>query len=127
VRGKSDETQNLDSVRLTTENTHSLLLAAAEWCTGKSDAEGAPPPVVVADIPAEGIANRFLVCSAAGSHDAQGYPVGFTWDFGDGSPKQYRAEAIHIYEKPGTYTIALTVSTGTRHSTHSAQVSIREP
>jgi len=109
------------------EDTHSLLLAAAEWCTGRSDAESGPPPVVAADIPAEGIANRFVVCSAAGSHDPGGYPVGYTWDFGDGSPRQYRPEAIHIYGKPGTYTITLAVSTGTRTSTHSTQVSIRGP
>jgi glutamine amidotransferase-like uncharacterized protein len=109
------------------EDTYSLLLAAAEWCTGRSDAESGPPPVVVADIPAEGIANRFLVCSAAGSHDPGGYPVGYTWDFGDGSPRQYRPEAIHIYDKPGTYTITLAVSTGTRTGTHAAQVSIGEP
>ena len=43
----------------------------------------------------------------------------YTWEFGDGSPKQHRPEAIHIYEQPGEYTIALTVSTGTRHSTQS--------
>jgi glutamine amidotransferase-like uncharacterized protein len=108
------------------ENTHSLLLAAAEWCTGKSDPVSSASPAVVADIPAEGIANRFLICSAAGSHHPHRYPVGFIWDFGDGSPRQYRAEAIHIYEKPGTYTITLTVTTGTRHSVKSAQVSIRE-
>lgn len=108
------------------ENTHALLLAAAEWCTGKSDPMSDQPPVVVADIPVEGIANRFLVCSAAGSHDPHGYPVGSIWDFGDGSPKQYRPEAIHIYGKPGTYTITLTVTTGRRHSVKSAEVSIRE-
>jgi glutamine amidotransferase-like uncharacterized protein len=109
------------------EDTHSLLLAAAEWCTGKSDPVSDQPLVAVADIPAEGIANRFLVCSAAGSRDSHGYPVGFIWDFGDGSPKQYRPEAIHIYEKPGIYTVTLTVTIGTRHSTRSTEVSIRKP
>jgi PKD repeat protein len=109
------------------ENTHGVILAAAEWCTGKSDSVSNQPPVVVADIPAGGIANRFIVCSAAGSYDPHRYPTGFIWDFGDGSSKQYRPEAIHIYEKPGTYTITLTVTTGTRHSIKSAEVSIREP
>ena len=109
------------------ENTHPLLLAAAEWCTGKSGAVGDQPPVVAAEIPGEGVVKRFLVCSAAGSHDPHGYPVGFIWDFGDGSAKQYRPEAVHIYGKPGTYTITLTVTTGTRYSIKSTEVSVREP
>jgi hypothetical protein len=106
------------------EETYPLLLAAVEWCTGRSDAVGNPPPVLVADIPAEGIAGRFLVCSAAGSRDPQGGPVGFTWDFDDGSPKQYRLEAIHLYHEPGSYTVTLTVSTGTRHRTVTQAVQI---
>jgi glutamine amidotransferase-like uncharacterized protein len=109
------------------ENTHALLVAAAEWCTGRSGVGRGEPPVVVVDVPNEGTVDRFLVCSAAGSHDPHGYPVGFIWDFGDGSPKQYRPEAVHIYGKPGTYTVTLTVTTGTRHSTQSTEVSIREP
>jgi hypothetical protein len=109
------------------EETHPLLLAAVEWCAGLSDAADGPPPRVVAEVPAEGIAGHFVLCSAAGSLDPQGYPVGFTWDFGDGSSKQYRPEAIQIYEKPGDYTITLIVSTGTRHSTVSKTVSICTP
>jgi glutamine amidotransferase-like uncharacterized protein len=109
------------------EGTYPLLLAAAEWCTGQSDATSGPPPVVVADVPAEGAAGRVLACSAAGSRDPQGDPVGFGWEFGDGSSKQYRPEAIHIYEEPSTYTITLTVSTGTRHSTQPKTVRIRRP
>jgi hypothetical protein len=109
------------------ENTHALLVAAAEWCAGRWDAVGGRPLVVVADIPAEEVVNRFLVCSAAGSHDPHGYPVGFIWDFGDGSPKQYRPEAIHIYGEPGTYAVTLNVTTGTRHSTQATEVIIREP
>jgi hypothetical protein len=108
------------------ENTHSLLVAAAEWCTGRSDAVSNTSPVIVADIPSKGIANHFLICSAAGSYDPHMYPLGFIWDFGDGSPNQYRPEAVYIYEKPGTYTVTLTVTTGTRHSTKSTKVSIRE-
>jgi len=109
------------------ENTHALLVAAAEWCTGRSDPVSDQPPIVVAEVPPEGVAGRFLACSAAGSHDPLGYPVGFIWDFGDGSAKQHRPEAMHIYEKPGTYTVALTVTTGTRRNTRSVQVSIGGP
>jgi glutamine amidotransferase-like uncharacterized protein len=108
-------------------STYPLVLAAAEWCTGLSDPESAQQPVVVADIADEGIAGRFLVVSASGSHDPLGYPIGFIWDFGDGSPKQYRPEAMHIYENAGVYTITLTVTTGTRHTTISKQVAVHEP
>jgi putative intracellular protease/amidase len=109
------------------EETYPLLLAAAEWCAGLSDAADGPPPRVVAEIPAEGIVGRFLPCSAAGSRDPQGYPIGYTWDFGDGSPRQHRPEAIHIYETPGDYTITLTVSTGTRNGAIAKTVSICTP
>jgi hypothetical protein len=107
------------------EETYPLLLAAAEWCTGRSDAASNPPPVLVTDIPAQGITGRFLVCSAAGSRDSQGGPIGFTWEFGDGSPKQYRPEAVHLYQEPGCYTITLTVSTGTSHRTTTQAVQIQ--
>jgi hypothetical protein len=109
------------------EDTHSILLAAAEWCTHKSDPTSERLPSIVADIPAEGVANQFTLFSAAGSHDPHGYPVGFIWDFGDGSPKQYRPEAIHVYRQPGRYTVTLTVTTGTRYSYKSTEVRIREP
>jgi len=103
------------------------MLAAAEWCTRESDPESDPSPVIAADVPTERVAKRFFIVSAAGSHDPNGYPVGFVWDFGDGSPKQYRPEAIHIYERPGTYTVTLTVTTGARHSIQSIEVKIGEP
>lgn len=109
------------------ENTHAIILAAAEWCTRQSDPPSDQHPFIEADIPTEGIANQIFVCSATGSRDPQGFPIGFIWDFGDGSPKQHRPEAIHLYRKPGRYTITLSVTTGTRHCTKSTEVRIREP
>jgi hypothetical protein len=125
-RKAGDAASNLVK-RFNQEGLNSIQPLAAEWCTGKSDPVSDQLPVVVADIPTEGIVKRFVVCSAAGSYDPHRYPVGFIWDFGDGPSKQHRPEAIHIYEKPGTDTITLTVTTGTRHSTKSTEVSIREP
>jgi glutamine amidotransferase-like uncharacterized protein len=107
--------------------THSLLVAAAEWCTGGSEPKNGQPPLIVSEIPAEGVAGRFFAVSAVGSGDPHGYPVGFIWDFGDGAPKQYRPEAIHIYEKPGLYRITLTVTTGNRDATRTVAINIREP
>jgi hypothetical protein len=107
--------------------THSLVLAAAEWCTGTSEPQNGRPPVIASEIPAEGIVGRFIAVSAVGSRDPHGYPIGFIWDFGDGSPKQYRPQAIHIFERPGTFSVTLTVTTGKRHSTQTMEVNIREP
>jgi glutamine amidotransferase-like uncharacterized protein len=108
------------------EDTHSLILAAAEWCTHQSDPASDRCPSMKAAIPAEGVANHSFVCSATDAHDPYGFPVGFIWDFGDASPKQYRPEAMHVYKEPGSYTITLTVTTGIRHSTQSTEVRIRE-
>lgn len=42
--------------------------------------------------------------------DASGSPLNFdefTWDFGDGSPKEYLQNPIHVYSTPGTYEVSL--------------------
>ena len=108
------------------EDTYSLILAAAEWCTHRSDPETDERPVVETEIPSEGLVNHFFLCSAIGSHDPMGFPVGFIWDFGDGSPKQYRPEAVHLYKGPGKFTVTLTVTTGTRYNTRSVEVNIHK-
>ncbi|MFC1716521.1 PKD domain-containing protein [Candidatus Poribacteria bacterium] len=108
-------------------DTRALTLAAVEWCTGRSDPENNQSPLIQADIPSEGIVNHLFVCSAAGSRDPNGLPIGFIWYFGDASPKQYRPEAVHVYQQPGTYTVTLTVTTGSRHSIKSTEVIIHEP
>jgi glutamine amidotransferase-like uncharacterized protein len=108
------------------EQTHPITLAAAEWCTRKSDPKNSPPPLIKQDISTEEFANRFFTCSASGSQDPSGLPIGFIWDFGDGSPKQFRPDAVHIYKEPGQYAVTLTVSTGSKHSTKTTKVTIHE-
>ncbi|GAA4313446.1 hypothetical protein GCM10023143_23720 [Compostibacter hankyongensis] len=46
---------------------------------------------------------RGLIISA----DSLGFPVGYTWDFGDGSPADTSAIADHHYREPGTYRVTL--------------------
>ena len=42
------------------------------------------------------------------SYDSDGNIVGWQWDFGDGSTSTEK-EPVHVFEKPGNYTVTLTV------------------
>ncbi|MCP4696010.1 MAG: PKD domain-containing protein [Gammaproteobacteria bacterium] len=48
-----------------------------------------------------------------GSSDADGNPLAYQWDFGDGSPKVHGAMAEHTYQQGGNYTATLNVDDGT--------------
>ncbi|MHA1988299.1 MAG: PKD domain-containing protein [Promethearchaeota archaeon] len=103
-----------------------LILAATEWILDRSDPMSDQRPFIDAIIPSEGVVDYPFMTSVGSSNDPLGYPLGFIWDFGDSSPKQYRPEAIHIYEKSGLYTVSLTITTGTRQNIQSLKVVIHE-
>ena len=92
--------------------TWKFVRMAAEWCLGRSDPVNNQVPVIEADIPPSGDINQPLSFSAAGSNDPEGYPIGFIWDFGDGSDTEYWPEGTHTYTIGGTYTVTLTVTDG---------------
>jgi PKD repeat protein len=46
------------------------------------------------------------------STDPDGDPLGFTWDFGDGSGPSTARNPSHVYADPGTKTVRLTVNDG---------------
>lgn len=96
--------------------TWKFVRMAAEWCLGKSDPVNNQVPVIEADIPASGIINQPLLFSAEGSDDPERYPIGFIWDFGDGSDLSYRPVETHAYPSEGTYTVILTVTDGKKES-----------
>ncbi len=48
----------------------------------------------------------------AASFDADGDPLSYAWDFGDGSPKVQGARVRHTFVKPGSYPVILTVDDG---------------
>ena len=48
--------------------------------------------------------------SSAGSSDSDGSIVGYSWDFGDGTPADNAANPTHVYNAAGTYTATLTVT-----------------
>ena len=61
-----------------------------------------------------------VTADASGSTDADRTPIaGYEFDFGDGSPivgPQAGANAAHVYDKPGTYTVTVTVSDTARQT-----------
>ena len=82
-----------------------------------------PPTAVATGTPANGAPPLAVSFSSAGSSDADGDPLGFQWDFGDGSPMSTAANPGHTYTTAGAYTATLTVSDG-RGATATATVPI---
>jgi PKD repeat protein len=71
------------------------------------------PPVAVAavDGPSSVQTGATVSFTSAGSEDADGSPLSFSWDFGDGNTDT-AANPNHAYDQAGTYTVVLTVSDG---------------
>jgi glutamine amidotransferase-like uncharacterized protein len=105
--------------------TWKFVQMAAEWCLGRSDPPNNQEPVLVADIPDSGEINQPLSFSAEGSNDPDGYPIGFIWDFGDGSDVSYRPVENHTCLSKGKYTVTLTVTDGTKETRVTKKVIIR--
>ncbi len=74
---------------------------------------------------------RKLTFDASLSTDADGDPLTYNWNFGDGSPVEQGVQLTHTYQKGGTYPVILTVDDGmnlanSKNST-SITVKINEP
>jgi PKD repeat protein len=68
------------------------------------------PPTAAADAsPRSGSAPLAVTFSSAGSRDADGSIVGWTWNFGNGVTSS-APNPVHTYTVPGTYTAMLTVT-----------------
>jgi len=104
--------------------THPVVILAAEWCLGRSEPSENKPPTVKADMPSRGILNKLLTFSAVRSDDPEGYPIGFTWDFGDGSAPGYRPLERHKYKNNGVYTVTLTVTDGKNEVARTKEIKI---
>ncbi len=96
-------------------------LALAAWlagCGGSSDDDPAPPPVAGNTAPtaafaavAAAVVGEPVVFDASASADADGDPLVHGWDFGNGL-RGGGVGIAHVYDEPGTYTVALTVADG---------------
>jgi len=58
-------------------------------------------------------AKRTVLLDGSASTDADGDPLTYIWDFGDGTPTQKGEKVSHTYAKGGNYPVILTVDDGT--------------
>ncbi len=70
-----------------------------------------------------GTAPLKVTLSSAGTTDADGDPLTYSWDFGDGTPASTAAHPTHTYRQNGTYTATVTAKDPTGR-TGSASVRI---
>jgi len=66
------------------------------------------------------------LCGAVGSDDPEGFPIGFIWDFGDGSPPVYTPRATHTFAEKGTYAVTLIVTDGKDETVRAGTVTSEE-
>lgn len=67
------------------------------------------PPVARPGGPYFGSPNEQLFFDGSSSYDNDGYLVSYNWNFGDGTNAQ-GASITHLYSKPGSYTVTLSVT-----------------
>ena len=65
-----------------------------------------------------------ITFDGSGSADADGDPLTYVWDFGDGSPAAAGALVSHTYAEGGVYPVVLTVDDGTGLSNASDRASV---
>ncbi|GAA6201889.1 PKD domain-containing protein [Aquicoccus sp. SU-CL01552] len=63
--------------------------------------------------PAQTVERLYVAFDGSGSSDADGDALIYRWDFGDGSPPGFGAQASHAYARPGVYPVTLRVDDGT--------------
>jgi uncharacterized delta-60 repeat protein len=75
----------------------------------------------------EGYAPYFVYFSADADFKGINHTFSYAWDFGDGTVVDGKRIVTHIYNTPGTYTVALKVDDGVGNiSTHNATVKVTE-
>ncbi len=84
--------------------------APADGGGGGSAAPNTPPTAVASATPSTGVAPLLVTFSSAGSSDPDGLIIGYSWNFGDGSPLAAGADLTHTYLFGGRFVASLTVT-----------------
>jgi len=82
------------------------------------------PPVAVTDAPFLGIVGRPVSFDGSRSRDPDGDPLGYLWEFGDGTGAT-TAKASHVYSSTGEFPVTLTVRDPSIATTVTASVRVQ--
>ena len=84
------------------------------------------PPVAEAGTDLSTVVGRVVTLDGAASYDVDGAVVGHVWDMGDGTTLD-GARVSHVYDAPGVYTVALSVTddSGVSNATSQDRLTIR--
>jgi glucose/arabinose dehydrogenase len=86
------------------------------------------PTAAASATPTGGTAPLQVQFSSAGSSDAYGKALTYSWNFGDGSPASTSANPTHTYTSNGTYTATLTATSGSTSAQATSRVVVgRKP
>jgi len=82
------------------------------------------PPVAALTVDSSSTGNAPFTATFDGfaSYDPQGWPLTYTWNFGDGVTDGSGATVSHQFQTPGQYTVTLTVTDGANLSGRSTTV-----
>ena len=69
-----------------------------------------PPTAVAGATPTIGEVPLTVQFSSQGTFDPDAQPLGYSWDFGDGSAPATGANPTHVYQSGGSFTVTLTVT-----------------
>ncbi len=97
--------------------------------SGTASASTNQPPVAQAGAtPTQGTAPLTVNFTSAGSHDPDGGPLAYSWDFGDGSVVSTVPDPTHVYAVAGEYLARLTVTdAGGAVATAALPISVAAP